>query len=92
MCIRTTDKYQLLPPMTPAEFKALKADIAERGVVIPIDTEVDSSRPAGIRNPAPFQTFIRPLWQRIARSGVRCLRGAPLPGMWNERRHVAVVR
>jgi len=27
--------------MTPAEFEALKADIAERGVVVPIDIDED---------------------------------------------------
>jgi len=29
----------MLPPRTPAEFKALKADIASRGVVVPIDID-----------------------------------------------------
>jgi hypothetical protein len=33
------DKYQLLPPMTPQAFEALKADIAQRGVVVPIDVD-----------------------------------------------------
>src|SRR5262245_10526863 len=37
--IRNTSKYQLMPDMTPAEFKTLKADIAERGVVVPIDVD-----------------------------------------------------
>jgi hypothetical protein len=32
-------KYQLLPDMSPAEFEALKADIAQRGVVVPIDVD-----------------------------------------------------
>ena len=31
--------YQLMPDMTPEEFAALKADIAERGVVTPIDVD-----------------------------------------------------
>ena len=39
--IRATDKYQLMPPMTPGEFEALKADIAERGVFVPIDIDED---------------------------------------------------
>jgi len=37
--IRDTSKYQLMPDMTPAEFEALKADIVERGVVVPIDVD-----------------------------------------------------
>jgi hypothetical protein len=30
-----TEKYQLLPALPPEAFEALKADIAERGVVVP---------------------------------------------------------
>jgi len=37
--IKDTGKYQLLPDMGPAEFEALRADIAERGVVVPIDID-----------------------------------------------------
>ena len=37
--IRDTSKYQLMPDMSPAEFEALKADIAQRGVVVPIDID-----------------------------------------------------
>jgi ParB-like chromosome segregation protein Spo0J len=32
-------KYQLMPDMSPAEFEALKADIAVRNVVVPIDID-----------------------------------------------------
>jgi hypothetical protein len=31
----TAEKYQLLPALPPEQFEALKADIAERGVVVP---------------------------------------------------------
>jgi hypothetical protein len=31
--------YQMLPPMAPAQFEALKTDIAERGVLTPIDVD-----------------------------------------------------
>jgi ParB/Sulfiredoxin domain len=37
--VRDTSKYQLMPEMNPAEFEALKADIAQRGVVVPIDID-----------------------------------------------------
>jgi hypothetical protein len=30
------EKYQLLPALPPEQFEALKADIAERGVVVPV--------------------------------------------------------
>jgi ParB-like chromosome segregation protein Spo0J len=36
---RDTSKYQLMPDMSPAEFETLKADIARRGVVVPIDVD-----------------------------------------------------
>jgi len=32
----TKEKYQLLPELPPEQFEALKADIAERGVVVPM--------------------------------------------------------
>ncbi len=33
---RRPEKYQLLPQLPPEQFEALKADIAERGVVVPV--------------------------------------------------------
>ncbi len=41
LTIRLTEKYQVLPPMPPEQFEALKADIAERGVLVPIDVDED---------------------------------------------------
>jgi hypothetical protein len=35
VAIRDTSKYQLMPDMSLAEFEALKADIIQRGVVVP---------------------------------------------------------
>jgi ParB-like chromosome segregation protein Spo0J len=34
--MRTVEKYQLLPALPPEQFEALKADIAERGVIVPV--------------------------------------------------------
>jgi hypothetical protein len=39
--IRLTEKYQVMPSMPPDQFEALKADIAERGVLTPIDVDED---------------------------------------------------
>ena len=33
------EKYQVMPDMPPEQFEALKADIAERGVLVPIDVD-----------------------------------------------------
>ena len=33
------EKYQVMPRMPPEQFEALKADIAERGVLVPIDVD-----------------------------------------------------
>ena len=32
----TAEKYQLLPPLPPEQFEALKADIAKHGVIVPV--------------------------------------------------------
>lgn len=37
--INLQEKYQVLPSMPPDQFEALKADIAERGVLTPIDVD-----------------------------------------------------
>ncbi|MCZ6763731.1 MAG: ParB N-terminal domain-containing protein, partial [Alphaproteobacteria bacterium] len=37
--IQLTKKYQVLPDMPAEQFEALKADIAERGVLVPIDVD-----------------------------------------------------
>ena len=37
--IQLTKKYQVMPPMPPEQFESLKADIAERGVLVPIDVD-----------------------------------------------------
>ncbi len=39
--IRLTEKYQVMPSMPPEQFEAPKADIAERGVLVPIDVDED---------------------------------------------------
>lgn len=35
--------YQLLDPLTDAEYKALKADIAERGIIVPVELDEDGN-------------------------------------------------
>ena len=37
--LRLKEKYQVMPDMPPEQFEALKADIAERGVLVPIDVD-----------------------------------------------------
>jgi ParB-like chromosome segregation protein Spo0J len=39
--IQLKEKYQVLPSMPPEQFEALKVDIAERGVLVPIDVDKD---------------------------------------------------
>ena len=39
MTIKLKEKYQVLPSMDDIQFRALKADIAERGVLTPIDVD-----------------------------------------------------
>jgi hypothetical protein len=35
------ERYQVLPPLSPEEYAALKADIAERGVLVPVEYDED---------------------------------------------------
>lgn len=37
-----TDRYQLLPDLTPEEYAALKADIAEHGVLVPVVIDAET--------------------------------------------------
>ena len=39
--IQADERYQVLPDMPPEQYEALKADIAERGVMVPIDITED---------------------------------------------------
>jgi hypothetical protein len=36
-------KYQLFPDLAPAEFEALRADIAKRGVLIPVEVDEEGN-------------------------------------------------
>jgi len=36
-------KYQLLPPLTKEEYEALKADIAKRGVLVPVEYDEEGN-------------------------------------------------
>ncbi len=36
-----SDRYQLLPPLAPAEYEALRSDIAKRGVQVPVEVTPD---------------------------------------------------
>lgn len=41
--MKLTEKYQVLPSMPPEQFEALKADIAERGLLTPLDVDEDGN-------------------------------------------------
>ena len=36
-------KYQVMPPLSPEEYAALKADIATRGVLFPVEYDEDGN-------------------------------------------------
>ena len=66
--ITLTEKYQVMPSMPPEQFEALKADIAERGVLVPIDVDEDGHildghhryRACTELGIADFPTIVRP--------------------------------
>ena len=37
------NEYQVMPPLSPEEYEELKADIKERGVMIPIEFDEDGN-------------------------------------------------
>jgi hypothetical protein len=43
MMVEAANKYQVMPPLAEEEYQALKADIAERGVVVPVVLDADGN-------------------------------------------------
>ena len=41
--IALAEKYQVMPPLTDEEYEALKADIAERGVQVPVEYDEEGN-------------------------------------------------
>jgi len=63
-------KYQLLPPLTQEEYEALKADIAERGVLVPVEYDEDGNILDGHHRVKACQELGIKEWPRLIRAGL----------------------
>lgn len=65
-----TGPYQLLPPLSPEEYAALKADIAARGVLVPVDYDEAGNILDGHHRVAACRELGVTDWPRFIRKGL----------------------
>lgn len=68
-------KYQVCRPLTPIEFEALKADIAENGVLVPVEVDENGDILDGHHRVQAWQELreegvILPQWAKLIRQGM----------------------
>ncbi len=63
-------KYQLLPPLSQEEYEALKADIAERGVMVPVEYDEEGNVLDGHHRVKACQELGIKEWPSIVRIGL----------------------
>jgi len=63
-------KYQLLPPLMQEEYEALKADIAERGVLVPVEYDEDGNILDGHHRVRACKELGIKEWPRLIRVGL----------------------
>jgi ParB-like chromosome segregation protein Spo0J len=63
-----TGKFQVVPPLSEEEFTALKADIAQRGVLVPIEYDEDGNVLDGHHRVLACEELGVTTWARIIRS------------------------
>jgi N6-adenosine-specific RNA methylase IME4 len=71
----TTDKYQILPPLSAEEFAALKEDIERNGVLVPVEydehgTILDGHHRVQAHTELRNEGKALPPWPRLVRSGM----------------------
>jgi hypothetical protein len=62
--------YQVLPPLSPEEYAALKADIAARGVFVPVEYDEDDHILDGFHRVQICQELGITTWPRVTRTGL----------------------
>jgi ParB-like chromosome segregation protein Spo0J len=67
-------KYQVMPDLTPIEFEALKADIAEHGVLVPVEVDEDGELLDGHHRVRAWQELrqegkVLPTYSKLVRLG-----------------------
>jgi hypothetical protein len=64
------EKYQVMPPLTDEEYEALKADIAERGVQVPVEYDEDGNILDGYHRVRACQELGITDWPKVVRRGL----------------------
>jgi ParB-like nuclease domain len=62
--------YQVLPPLSPEEYTGLKADIAARGVLVPVEYDEDDHILDGVHRVQICQELGITKWPRVVRTGL----------------------
>lgn len=65
-----SEKYQVMPPLTPEEFAELKADIAARGVQVPVEYDEDGHILDGYHRVKACRELGLADWPRVIRAGL----------------------
>ena len=68
--IALAEKYQVMPPPTDEEYEALKADIAERGVQVPVEYDEDGNILDGSHRVRACQELGITDWPKVVRRGL----------------------
>jgi phage N-6-adenine-methyltransferase len=68
--IALAEKYQVMPPLTDEEYEALKADIAERGVQVPVEYDEDGNILDGYHRVRACQELGITDWPKVVRRGL----------------------
>src|ERR1041384_4049243 len=63
-------KFQLLPALSPDEFAALKADIAKRGVLVPVEYDEHEAILDGHHRVRACEELGLAQWPRVVRRGL----------------------
>ena len=64
------EKYQVMPPLAEEEYEALKADIAQRGVQVPVEYDEDGNILDGYHRVRACQELGITNWPKVVRRGL----------------------
>src|SRR5690606_33236568 len=68
--LKVTERYQVLPELSAEEYEALKADIAQRGVQVPVEYDEDGNILDGYHRVRACRELGLDDWPRVVRRGL----------------------
>jgi len=68
--LKATERYQILPELSAEEYEALKADIAQRGVQVPVEYDEDGNILDGYHRVRACQELGITDWPKVVRRGL----------------------